>query len=39
MDAAFMHISIRKVIKGPIATLDTAFVGSTSYMNVHFMFS
>ena len=38
MDSSFMHITIRKVIKGPIASWDAALVRSTSNVNIHFMF-
>ena len=37
MDPSLMHISIRKVIKGPIAARYAALVRSTANMYVHFV--
>ena len=38
MDPSLMHISIRKIIEGPIAARYAALVGSTANMYVHFVF-
>ena len=37
MDPSLMHISIRKIIKGPIAARYAALVRSTANMYVHFV--
>ena len=38
MNPSLMHISIRKIIEGPIAARYAALVRSTANMYVHFMF-
>ena len=37
MDPSLMHISIRKIVEGPIAARHAALVRSTANMNVHFV--
>ena len=37
MDSSLMHISIRKIIEGPITARYAALVGSTANVYVHFV--